>query len=153
LGSASDGTAPKRPREHRVGATAPTGQNEPTGHGKLQGTPSPSASLKVPAAQSTHACAPARLNRPCPHCTAVGTSDPAGHMYPAAHGPVQAEVERPGRPPYRPASHSPEQMALNSAATAPYRPCAQSVHALAPAALYFPGTHSAAVALTLPATQ
>jgi hypothetical protein len=78
---------------------------------------------------------PSRLYCPGGHGVAVALTLPAGQLYPAAHGPVHADVVKPDICPKRPAAQGPEHAADTSLTLAPYRPTLQLVHRAAPATL------------------
>ena len=80
-----------------------------------------------------HAPAPAKLYWPAGHGAAVALVEPVEHAYPAVHWPLHAAVP--------------------TAAVAPYRPAAHILHAPAPAKLYWPAGHAAAVELVDPAAH
>ena len=86
-----------------------------------------------PALQLLHTPAPAREYVPAGQLTAVELVDPAGHTYPALQ--------------------LPEHAATDMADVDPYRPGAQFVHTPAPATLYRPAGHIAAVAFVDPAAH
>ena len=79
--------------------------------------------------------------------------DPAGQKYPAAHDPLHVSTDTPATDPNRPAGHAAVQFDVVSPLLFPNRPAAQSVHTPCRPVLYFPGTHTAAVALVDPAAH
>jgi hypothetical protein len=87
----------------------------------------------TPAGHRLHDPAPPALYWPTAHMAAVALVLPATHAYPALQLPEHVAFLRPTDPPYTPAGHR--------------------LHDPAPASLYWPTGHTAAVALVLPATQ
>jgi hypothetical protein len=132
LAFVNDAAMPYRPAGHCAGVTAPASQYDPGGHGRVHSSPSPNASLNVPAVQLVHESAPRRLYRPCGHCIAVGTTEPGGHAYPALHAPLQEGKVRAGAAPNRPPGHSPLQLGVCNAGMSPNRPEAHSEQPPAP---------------------
>ncbi len=126
----------------------------------------------MPAGQGVHADAPAKEYCPTGQMEAVADVDPAGQVYPAEQSPEQVDKICPG-PPYRPAAQGPEQAAdarpvvlpyvpaghcavqdaLVSPAVEPNVPAGHSVQLPAPAKLYLPTAHTAAVGLVDPAAH
>ncbi len=150
LAFVNDGDAPYLPAGHRVGVAVPASQKNPGGHGRVHASPSPTASLKVPAAQLLQLSAPPRLYCPGGHCTAAGTTEPAGQAYPRSQAPLHSGVVRPAWLPKRPPGHSPLQFAVPSAVVLPNLPAAQSRQMPVPAREYVPAGHATAVALVDP---
>jgi hypothetical protein len=106
-----------------------------------------------PAAQSVHTPAPLTLYRPAGHTAAVALVDPATHAYPALQLASQEGVVSPDTDPYRPLRHGPLQLEFGMADIAPYRPALQLMQANAPARLYLPAGHTAALAFVEAAPQ
>jgi hypothetical protein len=75
--------------------------------------------------------------------------DPAGHAYPAAQFPEQADELRPEVPPKVPAGHCPLHVADVNSLPSPKVPTGHSVHAPAPLKLYWPVGHLDAIGLEL----
>ena len=92
-----------------------------------------------PALQLVQAPTPPRLYFPATHTAAVAFTEPAAQKYPAAHGPVHNDDDRPVVAPYRPATHDPLQPVVFSFAVDPYSPALQFVHDPEPAREYVPG--------------
>lgn len=113
----------------------------------------PADDPKVPAGQLLHDPDPATENLPAGHCTAVADVDPATHTYPALHSPLHAADVSPVILPYVPAGHCAVQDALVSPAVEPNVPTGHSVQLPAPAKLYLPTAHTAAVGLVDPAAH
>jgi hypothetical protein len=84
----------------------------------------------APAWQSTHAGNPVPLYRPAGHTDAIGLVDPAGQKWPERQGPEHSGDDNPGVLPNLPTIHK--------------------AHDPAPAGLYEPAGHRAAVALVAP---
>jgi hypothetical protein len=93
----------------------------------------PSVEPYSPALQSVQLSAPPTLYLPKGHMNAVEFTEPMPHLYPALH--------------------TPEHVALDNPVVEPYSPAAQLVHDPAPAKLYVPSEHMAAVELVDPAAQ
>lgn len=80
------------PAGHVIGDEAPRGQNEPSGHGLLQGTPKPVDRLHVPAAQAIQETLPAALQLPGGHSLQDVPGEDASpvddlfNVVPAGHG-------------------------------------------------------------------
>ena len=104
-----------------------------------------------PGGHDEHVPAPPTLYCPTAQPTAVALVDPVGHEYPAAHGPLHADVASPGDAPKRPASHGPLHAAVVNSGVAPYRPALQLLQIAAPGREYCPGEHGTAVGVTEPA--
>ena len=83
----------------------------------------------------------------------MGLVEPGAHAYPALQLPLQVEFVSPDTDPYFPASQSPLQLAFGMADIAPYRPALQLMQANAPARLYLPAGHTAALAFVEAAPQ
>ncbi len=83
----------------------------------------------------------------------VAFVEPDAHAYPAVHGPAHDAFGKPVVSPYLPALHGPLHDAVESPVVFPNRPAAQLLHTAAPATLYEPTPHIAAVALVEPAMQ
>jgi hypothetical protein len=79
--------------------------------------------------------------------------EPAGHAYPAVQLPEHDGVHRPDTAPNVPPGHRPLQADVARPDTAPKSPALQFVHVPAPAKLYVPAAHIAAVGELLPATH
>lgn len=134
-----------------VGTTDPAGHAYPGEHvPEHNALVRPGVDPKVPAGHKTHVPAPAREYDPAGHCTAVALVEPAGHAYPAEQFPEHAALVRPETAPKDPAGHSPEHVGTVRAGPEPYVPGGHWVHSLAPAPLYVPAEHTAAVALVDP---
>ncbi len=79
--------------------------------------------------------------------------DPAGQKYPAAQDPLHVSTDTPATDPNRPAGHAAVQFDVVSPLLFPNRPAEHSKQVPCAPMLYFPGTHTAAVALVDPATH
>ena len=74
----------------------PGAHQKPAGHRPEQlDRERPAAAPKVPAGQGVGAALPLAQKEPTGHATAVAETEPGGHVKPAAHGPLQAGLERP----------------------------------------------------------
>lgn len=85
--------------------------------------------------------------------TAVGEVDPGGQAYPALQSPEHSGVARPVVAPKVPPAQGAVQADDDSPDVDPYLPAPQGVQAPAPAVLYVPAGHSAAVEVTELAVQ
>jgi hypothetical protein len=116
-------------------------------------TDTPGVAPNCPAAHVVHAPAPPSEYVPAGHMNAVAFVDPAAHANPPLQLPLHAADDRPGVAPNCPATQAAVQAAVVSPVIFPNRPAGQSTHTQAPDRLYRPDGHTAAVALTDPATQ
>jgi hypothetical protein len=167
--TAMPAVAPYVPAEHSLHTLAPLRLYLPTPHNSAVALVDPAAHAYPavhgpvhvavvepdddpysPAGHVVHTPAPPTLYVPAPHSTTVALVDPAGHAYPAAHAPSQAEDTAPALEPNRPAGQGPVHATDVTAAESPYRPAAHGVHTAAPANEYLPAGHTDALAATDP---
>ena len=163
---------PKRPAGHGVQTTAPARLYFPAPHIAAVALVLPDthaypalqlplhaadASADVapysPAGHAVHTLALALEYHPGVHATAVTLVVPVAHAYPAKHGPTHWLVIWPDTLPYRPPLHSPLQLAVVRPVELPNVPAGHGLHTPAPARLYRPALHTAAVALVDPDTH
>jgi hypothetical protein len=137
-----------------VGDTEPTGQVYPAAQGpEHRADGSAELAPYTPAGHAVQAAAPIKLYDPAAQATAVGDIEPTGQIYPAAQGPEQSALVKPGTLPNAPAEHKPVHEEEVSPALLPYLPDGHGVHTPAPARLYVPGLHCNVVPLVDPAGQ
>ena len=137
-----------------VDDTEPAAHTYPALHGpEHDADGSPALLPYVPAGHIEHDPDPDGANLPTGHWDAVADTDPATHAYPAEHSPLHPAVVRPVLLPYTPAGHCAVHDAFVRPDVDPYRPTAHALHTPAPALLYCPAGHTAAVALVDPAAH
>jgi hypothetical protein len=99
-----------------VAVVEPGAHQKPAGHWPEQlDRERPAVAPNVPAGQAVGAALPLAQKDPTGHTTAVAETEPGGHEKPAAHGPLQAGLERPVALPKVPPGHG----------TAVAEPCGQ----------------------------